>query len=132
MKNQPTEVERLIASTTARMTIQQLMQAVLQASPAKRRELERVILGDDARDRDEMRLVSISEFARMLDIGRNTAYRIVDTGRVDTVELNGSRKITMRSIQQFLRGERPANEKTDEIIASGKMRYAIRKAKNAK
>ena len=132
MSKQSTEVERLIASTPARMTIQQLMQAVLQASPAKRRELERVILGDDARDKDEMRLVSISEFARILNIGRNTAYRIVDTGRVDTVELNGSRKITMRSINQFLRGERPANEKTDELIAGSKIRYAIQKAKSAK
>jgi hypothetical protein len=132
MSKQSTEVERLIASTPARMTIQQLMQAVLQASPAKRRELERVILGDDARDKDEMRLVSISEFARILNIGRNTAYRIVDTGRVDTVELNGSRKITMRSINQFLRGERPANEKTDELIAESKIRYAIQKAKSAK
>lgn len=38
----------------------------------------------------------------------------------------------MRSIQQFLRGERPSNEKTDEIIAQSKISYAIKKSKSAK
>lgn len=119
------------------MAIEQLMQAVLQASPAKRRELERVIRGEvadkdkETKNREETRLVSISGASRLLSIGRNTAYRLIETGRLDVVELNGSKRVTMRSIHQLLDGERPANEKTAEIIAESKARYAAAKADRA-
>ncbi len=115
------------------MAIEQLMQAVLTASPAKRRELERVIRGESPTDtanagRDENRLVTISGAARLLSIGRNTVYRLIETGRLDTVELNGSKRITMRSIRAFVDGERPANEKTAELVAASKTRYEASKA----
>ena len=115
------------------MAIEQLMQAVLTASPAKRRELERVIRGETttettATGRDENRLVTIAGAARLLSLGRSTVYRLIETGRLDTVELNGSKRVTMRSIRAFVDGERPANEKTAELVAASKTRYETSKA----
>lgn len=116
------------------MAIEQLMQAVIAASPAKRRELERVLRGESA-DRkggaDDSRLVSVVGAARLLAIGRNTLYRLVETGRLDTVELNGHRRVTMRSIRQFLDGERPANDRTAQLRAEVRARYAAKKAAEA-
>lgn len=117
------------------MAIEQLMQAVLTATPAKRRELERVIRGENAnaatdKDKDESRLVTITGAARLLSLGRNTIYRLIETGRLDTVDLNGVKRVTMRSIHAFINGERPANEKTAELVAASKARYAADKAEN--
>ena len=117
------------------MAIEQLMQAVLTATPAKRRELERVIRGETAnaatdKDKHENRLVTISGAARLLALGRNTVYRLIMTGRLDTVDLNGCQRVTMRSIHAFINGERPANEKTAELVAASKARYAADKAEN--
>ena len=119
------------------MAIEQLMQAVLTATPAKRRELERVIRGEttDATTttgKDESRLVTISGAARLLGVARSTLYRLAATKRLDTVELNGVKRITMRSIRQFIDGERPANEKTAELIAESGHRYAKAKASKKK
>ena len=115
------------------MAIEQLMQAVLTATPAKRRELERVIRGETAnaatdKGKDESRLVTITGAARLLSLGRNTVYRLIETGRLDTIDLNGVRRVTMRSIHAFINGERPANEKTAELVAASKERYAATKA----
>ena len=117
------------------MAIEQLMQAVLTATPAKRRELERVIRGETANEttttgKDENRLVTISGAARLLALGRNTVYRLIETGRLDTVDLNGCKRSTMRSIHAFINGMRPANEKTAELVAASKARYAADKAEN--
>lgn len=117
------------------MAIEQLMQAVLTATPAKRRELERVLRGETAtaatdKDKDENRLVTISGAARLLAPGRNTVYRLIETGRLDIVDLNGCKRVTMRSIHAFVNGERPANDKTAELVAASKARYAAGKAEN--
>ena len=113
------------------MAIEQLMQAVLAATPAKRRELERVLKGEaptaDKRD-DDRRLVTISGAARLLALGRNTVYKLIATGRLDVVELNGCKRITMRSIREFADGMRPANERTAELVAASGKRYAQGKA----
>lgn len=115
------------------MAIEQLMQAVLKATPAKRRELKRVIRGETTkettdRDKHESRLCTISQTARLLALGRNTVYRLLETGRLDAIDLNGSRRITMRSIYAFLNGERPPTAKTAELVAASKARYAAGKA----
>lgn len=112
------------------MAIEQIIQAVLAASPAKRRKFEAVARGEDGEKKSEkkdLRLVSIAETARTLNIGRNSVYRLLESNRLDAVELNGSRKITMISINEFLGGERPANAKTAEIIAQSKARHAAKK-----
>lgn len=115
------------------MAIEQLMQAVLTATPAKRRELERVIRGETTtttttnKDDGDRRLVTISGAARLLALGRNTVYWLIETQRLDTVDLNGCKRVTMRSIRQFIDGERPANEKTAELVATSRARYKAAK-----
>lgn len=110
------------------MAIEQLMQTVLSASPAQRRELEAVLSGKTREHKSETkaetRLVTISGAARLLALGRNTVYRLIETKRFDTVELNGCSRVTMRSINAFLNGERPANHATDELIRASQTRYA--------
>ena len=115
------------------MAIEQIIQAVLAASPAKRRKFEAVARGEDEKQKTEkkdLRLVSIAQTARTLNLGRNTVYRLIDSKRLDTVDLNGSRKVTMRSIIEFQDGKRPTNEKTAEIIAESKARHAAKKSAN--
>ena len=118
------------------MAIEQLMQAVLTATPAKRRELERIIRGETTvtpdRDKHESRLLTIAGTARLLALGRNTVYRLIMTGRLDTVDLNGVKRVTMRSIYAFLNGERPSNSETEKLVAASKARYAASKGENEK
>lgn len=113
------------------MAIEQLMQAVLTASPQKRRELEAVISGKATTQKkdtkDETRLVSFSGAARLMSLSRSTVYELVRQGRLDAVELSGTRKITMRSITEFLNGDRPANAKTAEAVKKSAAKYAQRK-----
>ena len=117
------------------MAVEQLMQSVLSASPAMRKKLEAVLNGTDTigkPGRNDTRLVTISGAARLLNLGRNTVYKLIESGRLDTVDLNGSKRVTMKSITAFIDGERPANEKTEELVAENKARYAASKAKAAK
>lgn len=118
------------------MAIEQLMQAVLTASPQKRRELEAVLNGKTttAEKKDakpEMRLVSFTGAARLTSLSRSSIYELVRQGRLDAVELSGTRKITMKSINEFLNGDRPANAKTAEAVKKSAAKYAQRKSKEA-
>ena len=109
------------------MSLEKLIQAVLTAPPAVRNQLEAVLSGRDGSDKNgkkDTRLVTISGAARMLDLGRNCIYALIESGRLDTVDINGARRITMRSLNEFIDGQRPANEKTEAIIAANKARYA--------
>ena len=115
------------------MSIEQIIQCVCAASPAKRRKFEAVARGEDGEkkcEKKDLRLVSIAETARTLNLGRNTVYRLIDSNRLDTIDLNGSRKVTMRSIIEFQSGERPANEKTAALIAESKSRHTAKKAQS--
>ena len=110
------------------MSLEQLLKAVLSASPDIRREVEAVLSGKTGMQKSEAkvetRLVTISGTARLLSIGRNTVYRLIETGRLDTVELNGCSRVTMRSINAFLDGERPANAATEDLVRASQARYA--------
>ena len=107
------------------------MQSLLTASPAKRRQVEAVLSGketaNNTQNKKDTRLVTISGAARLLCIGRSTVYRLIETNRLDVVDLNGCRRITMHSINAFLDGERPANEKTAEIVKKSAEKYAASK-----
>ena len=112
---------------------EEIIGLVLNASPAMLRRFEAVLRDDEqgrrkVQSEEDNRLVSISSAARLLMVGRNTVYKLIKTERLDTVDLNGCKRITMRSIRQFIAGERPANEKTATLIAASKARYAATKA----
>lgn len=91
------------------MAIEQLIQSVLAASPAKRRRLEAVLKGEDAlghEEKPDKRLVTFSGAARMMGLGRSTVYALVKSGRLDAVLMNGRHRLTMQSVNEFLAGRR--------------------------
>ena len=111
------------------MAIEQLIQAVIAASPAKRKQIEAAIRGETPQrpQSEDKRLTTITNAARLLALSRNTIYTLLDTGRLDGVELNGCTRVTMQSINDFAAGKRPANAATERIIAAAKARYAAEK-----
>jgi len=92
------------------MRIEEMMQAVLAANPAKRRSIEAILNGKQSVPKpineEDSRLVSVSGAARLLAVGRTTVYKLIKQGRLETIKMIGSQKITMRSIQSFLDGNR--------------------------
>ncbi|MBR6734266.1 MAG: helix-turn-helix domain-containing protein [Kiritimatiellae bacterium] len=77
-------------------------------------------------DDGDMRLVGVSQAARLLLLSRTTIYSLIATGRLDTVDTNGCKRITMHSIKAFATGNRPATAKTAKVIAKSKARYAAK------
>jgi len=116
------------------MSIEKLIQGVLAASPAKRARIEAVLSGAETvtkkSNKDETRLVSISGAARLLAVSRNTIYRLISTKRLDAVDLNGCKRVTMKSISEFIEGSRPANEATEKLIEATRERHTTSKASN--
>ena len=57
----------------------------------------------------DCRLVNISKAATLLNMGRNSIYKFIKEGRLDVVEVRAGRgkRIPIRSILAFSRGERP-------------------------
>lgn len=109
-----------------------LMKKLLAASHERKAAVAAVLSGAAIVDRgkaqdqdtDACRLVKITETAKLLAVGRSTVYKLIKTGRLETLDLNGCQRITMRSIKEFVNGERPANEKTEALVAESKARYA--------
>ena len=109
-----------------------LIRKITLASPEKKAAVVAVLSGAAIVDRgkaqdqdaDACRLVKITEAAKLLAIGRSTVYKLIKTGRLETRDLNGCQRVTMRSIKEFIDGERPANEQTKALIAESKARYA--------
>ena len=91
------------------MALEQLIQALLTATPARRREVEAVLKGRSggaaARQDADRRLMTISGAARLLGVGRNTIYRLIRAGRLETVRLNGVSRVPMRSIDAMVDGK---------------------------
>ena len=120
------------------MAIEQLIQSVLSATPAKRRKLEAVLNGSDSSDKhtEKTELKNITQTAKLLGVARNTVYDLMKTGQLDVVDVCGAQRITLQSILEFSRGERPATEATTKLVAEkrakSKARYAERKAKAKK
>ncbi len=116
------------------MGLDDLIKKVIMATPTMRRDVEDLLSNKAALLRgnsavEDSRLVSITGAARLLMVGRNTVYSLIKTGRLNTVDLNGSKRVTMRSIHQFVNGERPANDKTVAFIQASRARYAATKVK---
>ena len=54
----------------------------------------------------ETRLLSISKAAERLGLSRATIYLLIEQGRLDVVNLNGTRRIRLQSVIDFSKGER--------------------------
>ena len=95
------------------MSDKQIMQAVLNASPAKLKEVADVLAGrakttktTDGQGKAELRLVTYTAASKLLAVSRPTIYRLVRAGKLKTVTMSGSvPRITMRSILDFTKVE---------------------------
>ena len=54
----------------------------------------------------ETRLLSISKAAERLGLSRATIYLLIEQGRLDVVNLNGTRRIRLQSVIDFSMGNR--------------------------
>ncbi len=118
------------------MAIEQLIKGVMDATPSVRRKVEEVLKGIDTTKQQngkrETRLITISGAAKMLSLGRNTVYKLIQQKRLDVVMLTGVPRVTYQSIVEFLDGQRPENAATAEMIGQSKARYQAAKAKEVK
>jgi hypothetical protein len=109
-----------------------IIKKLLDASAEQRKAVAAVLSGAaivdiskaQDQDADAYRLAKITDAAKLLAVGRSTVYKLIKTGRLETRDLNGCQRVTMRSIKEFIDGERPANEQTKALIAESKARYA--------
>lgn len=109
-----------------------LMKKLLAASHERKAAVAAVLSGAaivdrgkaQSQDADAYRLVKITEAAKLLAVGRSTVYKLIQTERLETRDLNGCQRVTMRSIKAFVDGERPANKHTEALVAESKARYA--------
>ena len=88
------------------MSNEQRMMRLLTANPATLAKIDAVLSGTDgeAAKADDLRLVTFTEAARRLNISRVTVYRLVKLGRLETVPLDGTNRIRLKSVVDFANG----------------------------
>jgi excisionase family DNA binding protein len=88
------------------MSERERMMKLLAANPATLATVDAVLNGTDSKPtRDEdVRLCTYTEAAKRLGLSRPTVYRLAKMGRLETVSLNGTSRILMRSVFAFANG----------------------------
>lgn len=67
------------------------------------------------RDTDRLRLISIAETAAILSLSRSSVNRILNSGRLPSVRILGSRRIRVRDIEVFLDDLANAEKPSDAV-----------------
>ena len=83
------------------------MMRLLTANPATLAKIDAVLGGTDggaAKADADLRLVTFTEAARRLNVSRVTVYRLVRLGRLESVALDGTRRIRLKSLVAFADG----------------------------
>jgi excisionase family DNA binding protein len=89
------------------MSERERMMKILAANPATLAKIDAVLSGMDggaAKADDDVRLCTFTEAARRLNISRPTVYRLVKLGRLETVPLDGTNRIRLKSVVDFANG----------------------------
>ena len=114
------------------MSATERMQKLLAASPKTLARIDAVLDGEDTTPvpvEKENRLVTYTDAARRTGLSRPTIYRLVKSGRLDVVPLNGVNRITLASVNALTAGERPADDSTArEIEKTSRRRAAVMSA----
>jgi len=102
------------------MNATERMQHILMADPTKLAQIDAILNGNgsSSANAEETRLITISEAGKRLGLSRPTVYRLVETRRLDAVELNGVPRIRLQSVFDFAAGKRPANEATAQLLVA--------------
>ena len=108
------------------------MQRILTANPPTLARIDSILTGEDtspAPVEKENRLVTYTGAARRTGLSRPTIYRLVKSGRLDVVPLNGVNRITLASVNALISGERPADDSTArEVEDTHRRRAAVMSA----
>jgi len=86
------------------MTERERMLKLLAASPATLARVDAVLSGMDGKADDDVRLCTYTAAAQRLNLSRPTIYRLVKLGRLETVSLDGTRRIRLKSVIDFANG----------------------------
>ncbi len=62
---------------------------------------------------DEVLLLTVTEAARRLSIGRSLAYRYVQSGSLKSIKIGAARRVSVRALEEFVR--RLADLEQDDI-----------------
>ena len=103
------------------------MQRILAANPPTLARIDSILTGEDtspAPVERENRLITFMDAGRRTGLSRPTIYRLVKSGRLDVVELNGTSRITLQSVNDFIAGNRPADDSTASEIENVRRRRA--------
>lgn len=103
------------------------MQRILTANPPTLARIDSILTGEDTSPvpvERENRLITFMDAARRTGLSRPTVYRLVKSGRLDVVPLNGVNRITLTSVNALIAGERPADDSTAREIESVRRRRA--------
>ena len=105
-------------------------QRILKIATADTKTLARIdsiLTGEDTSPvpvEKENRLLTYTDAGRRTGLSRPTIYRLVKSGRLDVVELNGVNRITLASLNSFISGERPADGDNAREIENVRRRRA--------
>lgn len=80
---------------------------LLGANPATLARIDAVLDGTDGRAAkadDDCRLITYTEAAKRLSLSRPTVYKLVHTGRLQVVPLDGVNRILLKSVFDFANG----------------------------
>lgn len=83
------------------MTAQERIMKICAASPALLAKVDAVLNGDDSvvpKADPDLRTCTITEAARRYRISRPTMYRMIKSGRVRTIPLNGVSRVLIQSL----------------------------------
>ena len=109
------------------------MQRILTANPPTLARIDSILTGEDispAPVERENRLITFMDAGRRTGLSRPTIYRLVKSGRLDVVPLNGVNRITLASLNAFISGERPADDSTAREIENVRRRRASNMSAN--
>ena len=87
------------------MSERERMMKLLAANPATLAKVDAVLNGTDGKpDKvdDDLRLITLVEAARMMNLSRPTVYRLVRAGRLDVVPLDGVNRIRLKSVKDYI------------------------------
>ena len=103
------------------------MQRILTANPPTLARIDSILTGEDTSPvpvEKENRLLTYTDAARRTGLSRPTIYRLALSGRLDVVELNGVNRITLQSVNDFIAGNRPADDESAREIENVRRRRA--------
>ena len=88
------------------MNATERMQRMLAANPTQLSRIDAILDGSDTSpaivDR-ENRLITKTDAARRLGVGRSTVYQLVKRGKLVEVDTGGSKRIALESVNAFAR-----------------------------